>query len=552
MSGIDNSPAAESARTVYEMFAAAAATSPDRPFLVVPSCSERAYLQDGAEFTYAQALAEINAVAALYRQAGYGPRHRVALVVGNRPEHFWHFLALNALGACAVPLNPDYLPHEFAHGLRQASVSLVIMAGEAGSRVRAGAAELSPAPAVVDLDAGEFVIPAPSCPAVPAVDDAEERAALIIYTSGTTSRPKGCMISNSSCLASGRSYVDVGGLLTLEPDVERLYVPLPTFHMNACVLALNAMLRQRGCLIVTDRFRASRWWAEIRETRATGVHYLGLIPPILLKMPHAENEGAPTVKFGLGAGVDPVLHAPFEERFGFPLIEVWGMTETSRLIANASEPRRTDTRAFGKPHAPLEVLVADDDDRPVAVGQSGQLLVRCAGSDPRSGFFSGYVNDAAATEEAWQNGWFHTGDVVRQDDDGMLYFVERRKNIIRRSGENIAAAEIEEALIGDPFINGVVVLAVVDPIRDEEPLACVVLSEGRTPCLDEAKRIFDESKATLASHKLPGWIQFIQDIPVTATQKVRKDVLLASFDPSNPNAFDMRPFKTRKNTSNQA
>ncbi|WP_281417167.1 AMP-binding protein [Sphingobium phenoxybenzoativorans] len=535
-------------RSVYDLFVTAARISGGCSFLCVPKCSERSYLPDGAEYSYSFAMTEVTKIATSLREAGYGPGHRVALVLGNRPEYFWHFLALNSLGACAVPLNPDYLAHEFSYALRQADVCLVIVAGESTCTVRAANTGCSSPIPLIDLDeeGGQFP-PAPPC----GPDEAfvSDRIALIIYTSGTTSRPKGCLISNWSCLEAGRSYVGIGGLLTLAPERERLYVPLPTFHMNATVLAFNAMLLQRGCLISTDRFRASTWWQEVRDSQATGVHYLGLIPPVLLKAPPSASEGAPTVKFGLGAGVDPSLHEAFEKRFGFPLVEVWGMTETSRIIANAHEPRYLDTRAFGRPVAPWEVLVADEYGNPANVDEAGEMLVRCAGSDPRDGFFSGYVNDDEATELAWAGGWFHTGDIVRRGPDGMLYFVERRKNIIRRSGENIAAAEVEEAIIDHPSVAGVVVLAVADDLRGEEVLACVIAAPGVPADENTADIIIEICRGRLASHKLPGWIQFISQIPLTATQKVRKDELLVNFNPEAVNVHDKRHLKSKRKSN---
>ncbi|MGG2362050.1 AMP-binding protein, partial [Salmonella enterica] len=147
---------------------------------------------------------------------------------------------------------------------------------------------------------------------------------------------------------------------------------------------------------------------------------------------------------------DPTLHAAFEARFGLPLVEVWGMTETGRFLANNFEPRQTDTRAFGRQSGELEAMVAADDGRPVPDGTPGELLVRCAGPDPRRGFFRGYLDNPEATAEAWRGGWFHTGDVVRRDQTGMFYFVDRRKDMIRRSGENISASEVEAVLAAHP------------------------------------------------------------------------------------------------------
>ena len=141
---------------------------------------------------------------------------------------------------------------------------------------------------------------------------------------------------------------------------------------------------------------------------------MGVIPPILFKQAPVPEEKLHKIKFGLGASVDPTLHDAFEARFGFPMVEVWGMTETGRLICDAVEPRQVTTRAIGRPCDGLEARMVDDNDRDVAAGDVGQLVVRFTGPDPRKGFFSGYLKEPAATEEVWKNGWFHTGDMVRQ------------------------------------------------------------------------------------------------------------------------------------------
>lgn len=427
--------------SVYDRFRDAARRCPALPFLCIPKSPTRDYLTDGTEFSYGQALSIVDDLAARYADAGYSGGHRVATVLENRPEHFWHLLALNAVGACVVALNPDYLDHEFAYAIEFADSALVIGIGKHLETLRRVVSTLDPSVALINAEdlPAKFPSPAQSVNADVAKD---LREALIIYTSGTTGRPKGCIISNYSCLAAGQSYASSGGRLSLEEERERLYVPLPTFHMNATIVAVNAMIEARGCLVMPDRFHPSSWWSDLCDTRATAVHYLRIIPPILLKAPFHPDEARHCVKFGFGAGVDPVLHGAFEKRFGFPLVEVWGMTETSRFVADNFEPRRIDTRAFGKPRPPLEVCVVDEQDRPVAAGESGELLVRCEGPDPRSGFFSGYLKNEDATEAAWRGGWFHTGDVVSQGADGMLYFVDRRKNLIRLSGENISAAEV--------------------------------------------------------------------------------------------------------------
>ncbi|MEI8256912.1 MAG: AMP-binding protein, partial [Deltaproteobacteria bacterium] len=201
---------------------------------------------------------------------------------------------------------------------------------------------------------------------------------------------------------------------------------------------------------------------DLVATDATIIHYLGIMPPALFKQPPSPWETRHQIRFALGAGCDPSLHGAFEQRFGFPLVEVWGMTETGRFIANHTDPRLTDTRAFGRVPAPLQARVVDEHDADVAAEAPGELLLRTEGVLPRQGFFSGYLYDEAATAQAWRGDWFHTGDVVSRDEQGMLFFVDRKKDMVRRSGENISSAEVEAVLAVHAAVLRVAVVAVPD------------------------------------------------------------------------------------------
>ncbi len=199
------------------------------------------------------------------------------------------------------------------------------------------------------------------------------------------------------------------------------------------------------------------------------------------------------------------------------------MTETGRIFAVTQEPRLIETRAFGRPFGGLEAGIVDGQDRELPRGTDGELVVRWGGPEgPRHGFFSGYLDNEAATTEAWRNGWFHTGDTVRQDDTGMLYFVDRSKNMIRRAGENIAAAEVEAVLQSAPWVAQVAVLACPDELRESEVLACVVAKPGETADADLARRLHDWAADRLAYYKAPGWLLFMDRLPTTGTQKIQK------------------------------
>jgi len=262
----------------------------------------------------------------------------------------------------------------------------------------------------------------------------------------------------------------------------------------------------------------------VRQTQASIVHYLGVIIQMLYLQPRHVDDCNHQVRFGMGAGVEPQLHAQFEARFGFPLLELWGMTENVRILVDNMPPRQVGTRAFGRAMPGLEVRVVDDNGVDVPDGSAGEMLIRHSAATPRKDFFSGYLYDDAATETAWQGGWFHTGDVVLRDSSGMLHFVERRKNIIRRAGENIAAAEVEAWLLSHPDVELAAVMAVPDEVREEEVLACIVLkSESSTQDTEVLlESLLTHCQAGLAYFKVPGWIWFTECIPTTGTQKIQK------------------------------
>ncbi len=537
------------AATVFDAFMQTAQAAPDNPFLCAPPAPGRAWHPDGVELTYAQTRQAVLALRARYAAAGYGHGHRVALLLENRPEFFFHYLALNALGSGIVPVNPDYRHDEMLYQMEHSGADLAVVVESRAVDVEALArdrARVKPLPVVV-AERLPPVLPSPGPPPRAGSPGLETETSLL-YTSGTTGRPKGCILTNFYYLNAGAWYRDLGGRIAIEPGRERFLNPLPLFHMNAQAVTATCAILTANCLAQPERFSPGRWWKDVVASKATIIHYLGVMPPLLLNQPPAPEERQHRVKFGLGAGVEPELHAQFEERFGFPLVEVWGMTETGRIYADCREPRQVTTRAFGRPFGGLEAVVVDDKDRETARGTEGELCVRWGGPEgPRHGFFAGYLKNAEATEEAWRGGWFHTGDVVRQAPDGMLYFVDRKKNIIRRSGENIAAAEVEACLQAHEAVAQVAVLAVPDEVREEEVMACVVPMAGVTGDHALAARLQDWCSARLAYFKAPGWVLFVDRLPTTGTQKVQKtQIFPKGEDPRRrPGALDLRESKKR-------
>jgi acyl-CoA synthetase (AMP-forming)/AMP-acid ligase II len=539
----------EAPATVFDAFARAAARHGEKPFLAVLPETAQAYGIEAGEISYGEALARIGALREAYRAKGYGAGHRVGILMENRPGFFLHWFALNALDVSLVPINPDMRAAELEYliGHSEIVAAVVISSRHADVAAAANAAGRD-IPVVGPDDEPAAIRAAASQKRAP---DRDSECALL-YTSGTTGRPKGCVLPNEYFLYAGHWYATIGGLIALNEGSERMLTPLPVFHMNAMAYSAMAMVTTGGCLIVLDRFHPRSWWTNVRESRATIVHYLGVMPPMLMGAPESADDRRHSVRFGFGAGIDKALHDPFEARFGFPLIEAWAMTETGAgaVVVASKEPRHTGTSCFGRLGPELEARIVLDGGVEAGADEPGELLVRHAGAAPRYGFFREYLKDAEATAEAWDGGWFHTGDVVRRGSDGAFHFVDRKKNVIRRSGENISAVEVESVLMQHPAVKQVAVAPAPDTVRGDEVFACVV-SEGPAPDATARKQIATDIVAwclgRLAYYKAPGYVAFVPAVPLTSTQKIQRGALkeLVAATIGSELCVDTRPLKKR-------
>jgi acyl-CoA synthetase (AMP-forming)/AMP-acid ligase II len=508
------------ATTVYARFCETAVRRDEAGFLnVLPETAE-VYGIAAGEISYRAMLDRVERWRTALASLGYGEGHRVGLLLQNRPVFIELWFALNALGVSVVPINPDLRISELEYIIAHSEMNAAFVLAERRDEMEMAARQAGrPIPVVTDQND----VPAPLDGARPANEGDGSTECALLYTSGTTGQPKGCVLTNTYFLHSGDWYRDVGGLIDLKPDDERMITPLPLFHMNAMAVSLMAMLSVGGSLTMLDRFHPRTWWNSVRDSRATCLHYLGVMPSMLMSASPSTEDRAHTVRFGFGAGVDKLLHAPFEERFGFPLLEAWAMTETGSggVIAANVEPRKVGTSCFGRPAPEVEIRIVDDGGNDVAVGMRGELLVRRAGADPRYGFFREYLKNPEATAEAWEGGWLHTGDIVSRDADGDLHFVDRKKNVIRRSGENIAAVEVESVLNRHPAIRQAAVAATPDQLRGDEVAAVIIVEQGGADRA-LAEDIVRWSLEQMAYYKVPGWISFVDSLPLTATEKIQR------------------------------
>jgi acyl-CoA synthetase (AMP-forming)/AMP-acid ligase II len=538
--------------TVYEAFRRVAARRGDAEFLCVEGVTAAAYGIDAGPRSWREVGGEVERLRAAYAQAGYGHGHRVGLLLENRPAFFTHWLALNSLGISIVPIHADLRPTEWTYLIGHSDMCLAVTLPAREGALRAAAAE---AGTMLDTIRPEVAgrIPAARSPARLGREPIGRTSeCALLYTSGTTGRPKGCRLANGYFLRAGEWYLGLHELAEVVPDVDRFITPLPLSHMNALAFSSMAAILSGGCIVQLDRFHPDTWWQSVRDSRATVVHYLGVMPALLIGAPASELDRQHNVRFGFGAGVDARHHAPFEERFGFPLLEAWAMTETGAAgcIMAHREPRHVGTNCFGRVPPNVEVRIVNDKGIDCAIDVPGELLVRATGIDPRRDFFIGYLKDEEATAAAWLDGWFHTGDVVRRSAEGDFHFVDRRKNVIRRSGENISAVEVESVLNQHPAVAASGVAATPDTARGDEVLACIVLRKApNTPPPERvATSIVRHALERLAYFKAPGYIAFVDALPLTVSQKIQRSELreLARNLPGAPNCIDTRPMKRRR------
>lgn len=476
-------------------------------------------------WTYAQAAEAADRLAAVLVQRGVGPGDRVVHVSLNSDWAPLLLLALGRLGAVFVPSNPALTASELAYVLSHCRTRLVLAADDDLPLAQAAAALASPAPEVVAtraLDGGASDAAgvlealrsqgAGPLPPLPAPGD----PLVIIYTSGTTGFPKGVVHSHRNVVLAAEAFVE---RLHLQP-AERLLAILPFFHVNALFYSFGGALACGGTLITMPRFSASRFWQVAAEYGATQLNILAAVGNILPKRPHSEYEPAHRIRKIYGGPIPEEMMRAFQQDFGVPdLIEGFGMSEIPGAMNNPFDGlRKIGTIGLPARHPRYprfaEARIADDDGRELPDGEVGEMQIRTPIA------MLGYFDDPAQTAEAFTpDGFLRTGDLARRDDDGYFQYVARKKDIIRRRGENIAGAELDRVLAAHPQIIEAATIGVPAPLGDEDILAALVARGAPPPPPDE---IAAWCAQHLAAMKVPRYIVYVDALPHTPSQRVAK------------------------------
>jgi carnitine-CoA ligase len=443
----------------------------------------------------------------------------------NHEGHVLVLFALARIGAILVPVNPEFGGQEASYVLHHAEVCGVIASSETLDTARQACAGLATAPWFMLLDAGRHDVPLlrdliDRAPKAALPDDiGGDATCLIVYTSGTTGFPKGAMHSQKSFVTGGEAFVQ---RMYLQPD-DRVMVLLPLFHVNALFYSVAGTLAAGCSMIVVPRFSASTFWDTAVETGATEVNIIEAIGTILRNRPRSEFRPGHRIRRLYGAR-QPVVDT-FRNEFGIPhLIGGFGMTEIPGVTCTPFEgPGRPGSMGpIGRHPDPTrpwaQCRVVDDEGRDVPANEVGEFAVKTPI------IMQGYFRDPEQTQAAIRDGWFLTGDLVRRDEDGWYYFVARKKDIIRRRGENISGPELDRVIGGHPAVHEAAAIAVPSELGEDEILVAVTLKPGRS-CT--AEDIAAWSRQHLAPQKVPRFVAFVDELPHTPTHKVQKAALRA-------------------------
>jgi long-chain acyl-CoA synthetase len=462
-----------------------------------------AVADDYTDLNNSQFLAAVQRAAASLRGQGVSAGDVVAIMLPNTAGFVVSLFAAWRIGATVTPINPSLTAAEVSYQVSDAAAKVLI--AQAAPEFDAGAPVLT----TDELDLGE---PTPGLLHAPQYPD--NVLALLIYTSGTTGRPKGVMLDHANLNAMCAAVID--GFEMTEDDHSLLILPL--FHVNGIVVGTLSPLLAGGRSTIAGRFKPDTFFDRIEQSRATYFSAVPTIYTMLCGLPASTKPDTSSVRFAVcGAAPASVeLLEGFESRYGIPIIEGYGLSEGScaSTVNPLSGKRKAGT--VGLPLPGQTIRLVDASGNPVPDGEAGEVVITGAN------IMRGYLNRPEETAKTLVDGWLHTGDVGRFDEDGYLVLVDRAKDMIIRGGENIYPREIEAVVHGLPQIAEAAVVGRAHPVYGEEPVLFVSLHPRQTLDTDEIRAHLSES---LSKYKLPVEITILDDLPKNAVGKIAKPEL---------------------------
>lgn len=488
----------------------------------------------GQKVTYQECFDRSLWTASMFKTLGIAKGDRVALFLPNCPEFLYCWFGLSMIGAVSVPINTAYKRDETFYILDNAEASalvahqsLLTVAGPASEIANKLISKLYVLDENVDnqltttnLNGWRDFYECWNSQPPADIDDTvlPDDISMLVYTSGTTGNPKGVQVTHLMYVAAGQGFA----YWTDATSSDRFFTCLPYFHANAQYYSTMGTMAAGATLIVESRFSASRFWTQVKESRATVVNFIGMMMPVLSKQPSSDDDRDNRVRlfYGSPAFSKEFLEA-FQHRFGTEVIVGFGMTETCYgTIESLGESRRSNSSGLPRRH-PNEAFenllkIADDLGNTLPPGQIGEISIKNPAITP------GYWRNEEQSRSSLRDGWLYTGDLGWLDDDGYLYFIDRKKDVIRRRGENISSQEVEDVIKRHTSVLDCAVIAVPSELGEDEVKAYVLPRDGIEL---EAEEIVYWCADNLAYFKVPRYIELREDLPRTPSLRVRKDVL---------------------------
>ncbi|WP_161626615.1 AMP-binding protein [Desulfatiglans anilini] len=466
-----------------------------------------------------------NRAASGFQKAGIEKGDKVAIIMDNSPEFLFVWFGLSKLGAIEVPLNTAHKGDILTYMADQSDSHMIVMNARYLDRVLPILGDLPKVETLVLLGGeadrppagGKRIVDWASLvdndglyePADVVWSDPQ----IIMYTSGTTGPSKGSLLPQNYGIYMAECICDV----TSYTEEDCLYNALPLFHGNAQVLSTLPAMLSGARMVLCERFSASRFWDDIGRYRCTEFNYIGGILPILYKADPRPDDADNPLRIMVGGGAPMDLFDAFEKRFGVTLLEGYGMSEIGIPLQNTIGRRKPGT--CGRCRSDYTVKVVDDDQSEVGPNTPGEVLLR-----PLKPYciFLEYYNMPEKTVEAWRDLWFHTGDYLYCDEDGYFHFVDRKKDALRRRGENISSYEVEKVINSHPSVLESAAVAVKSDLGEDEVMIVITLKPGKALSPEELMAYCQER---MAYFMVPRYVRFMAAMPKTPTQRVQKNLL---------------------------
>jgi len=477
---------------------------------------------EGERISYADADKRVNRIANVLRGLGLQKGARVGVMMPNGLDFPLIWLALAKTGLVLVPVNVEYQHHDLEYVLRDSGAEAAIVHAGFESRLQQTASSLKDLRHVIvagagDKDAAGFEARvAQASPQHMIADVGEHDLINIQYTSGTTGFPKGCMLTHRYWMLIGHFGKEILGANAKDVNfnAQPFYYMDGMWNLTLCMMAGIP-------LVLAPRFSVSKFWRTVADNGVTFFYCLGAMPVMLMNREADALEKQHKVRAVYCSGIGPQMHRELETRFGCPWREGYGTTESgTETMARLDDFASVGTGSLGRNIASKESRIVDNAGREVAQGGTGEYISR---GEP---VMLGYWNKPEATAETLREGWFHSGDLGFKDAQGGFHIVGRIKDMVRRSGENISTAEVESVLVLHPSVKLAAVVPVPDEVRGEEVKAYVVLRDGENPETVSPQSIIDHAKSQLAAFKVPRYVEFVDALPMTPSERVEKHKLI--------------------------